>query len=114
MNEPIRVCVECESERVTFLGAINVNDHNDYEPLEDIGTFSYWCADCDGNVELKEQEKAMDNEERKLKGLALAMDMALDKVSRKERWAKPIKTPKHIAQKLADAREQRKKDKETS
>ena len=45
---------------------------------------------------------------------AKGMDLALDKVSRKERWAKPIKTPKHITKKLADAREQRKKDKETS
>ena len=56
----------------------------------------------------------MNNEERKLKGLVQAMDTALDKVSRKERWAKPVKMPKHIAQKLADAREQRKKHKETS
>ena len=33
--------------------------------------------------------------------------------ARKERWAKPIKTPKHITKKLADAREQR-KEQETS
>ena len=32
----------------------------------------------------------------------------------KERWAKPVKMPKWIALKLADAREQRKKDKENS
>ena len=57
MDKPIRVCVECESERVTFLGAININDHNDYEPLEDI---SYWCADCDGDVEIKDKETSND------------------------------------------------------
>ena len=52
---------------------------------------------------------------------AKRMDMALDKVSntlgidegtiyilKESKWAKPIKTPKHITQKLADAREQRK------
>ena len=43
-----------------------------------------------------------------LVAFAKGMDLALDKVSRKERWARPIKTPKHITQKLADAREQRK------
>ena len=58
MDKPIRVCVECESERVTFLGAININDHNDYEPIyEWLGhDIDYWCADCDCHVELKEKE----------------------------------------------------------
>lgn len=53
------------------------------------------------------------NNEDYLIAFAKGMDTALDKATGTERWAKPVKMPRWIAQKLADARQQRKIDNET-
>ena len=75
----IRVCVHCKSDDIYYSALINVNYPNDVQTGWET---EYWCSNCDSETDIKEitKEKAMDNEERKLKGLARAMDTALDKI----------------------------------